>query len=153
MLETMAERDERLMGEALEEARRAAREGEVPVGAVVALAGRIIARTHNLTERLRDVTAHAEMLAITSASEYLNGKFLPECTLYVTVEPCSMCAGAIGWARFRRVVYGASDPRKGFTRLYADERGPLHPDTELTSGVLAEECASLMREFFRGRRK
>ena len=100
MLETMAERDERLMGEALEEARRAAREGEVPVGAVVALDGRIIARTHNLTERLRDVTAHAEMLAITSASEYLNGKFLPECTLYVTVEPCSMCAGrdSGGWS-------------------------------------------------------
>lgn len=123
--------------------------GEVPVGAVVVCRGRVIARAHNLTETLCDVTAHAEMQAITAAANTLGGKYLPECTLYVTVEPCAMCAGAIGWAQIARLVYGASDDRRGFTRLAPRA---LHPKTESVGGVLADECAALMKEFFRVRR-
>lgn len=123
--------------------------GEVPVGAVVVCRGRVIARAHNLTETLCDVTAHAEMQAITAAANTLGGKYLPECTLYVTVEPCAMCAGAIGWAQIARLVYGTSDDRRGFTRLAPRA---LHPKTESVGGVLADECAALMKEFFRVRR-
>ncbi len=145
----MQENDEKYMRMALEEARRAYQEGEIPVGAVVECGGRIIARAHNLTETLTDVTAHAEMQAITAAASSLGGKYLTDCTLYVTVEPCVMCAGALGWAQIKRVVYGAADEKRGF-RAFAPHA--LHPKTELTEGVLAEECADLMRTFFKGRR-
>lgn len=141
--------DRYYMQKALEQARMAAERGEVPVGAVVVCRDRIIARTHNLTETLHDVTAHAEMQAITAAADALGGKYLDVCTLYVTVEPCPMCAGAIGWAQTGRLVYGAADPKRGYT-LTAP--GVLHPKTEVTAGVLADECGELMRSFFQVRR-
>ena len=141
--------DRYYMQKALEQARMAAERGEVPVGAVVVCRDRIIARTHNLTETLHDVTAHAEMQAITAAAHALGGKYLDVCTLYVTVEPCPMCAGAIGWAQTGRLVYGAADPKRGYT-LTAP--GVLHPKTEVTAGVLAYECGELMRSFFQARR-
>lgn len=141
--------DEYYMQQALREARAAAAEGEVPVGAVVVAADQIVARGHNQTERLHDVTAHAEVLAITAASEHLGAKYLTDCTLYVTLEPCVMCAGALGWAQVGRIVYGASDEKRGFERL---GRSMLHPKTEVTSGVLAEECGELVKEFFRKKR-
>ena len=141
--------DRYYMQKALEQARMAAERGEVPVGAVVVCRDRIIARTHNLTETLHDVTAHAEMQAITAAADALGGKYLDVCTLYVTVEPCPMCAGAIGWAQTDRLVYGAADPKRGYT-LTAP--GVLHPKTEVTAGVLADECGELMRSFFQARR-
>ena len=141
--------DEYYMGEALREARAAAAEEEVPIGAVVVSGDRIIARAHNQTELLHDVTAHAEMLALTAAEEALGAKYLDGCTLYVTVEPCPMCAGAIGWAQVGRVVYGSSDPKRGFTLL----TGPvMHPKTEVTAGVRADECGQLMKEFFKNKR-
>ncbi len=146
-------RDERFMRIALAEAEAAAEEGEVPIGAVVAVGDRILARTHNLTERLRDVTAHAEMLAITSAAMALGGKYLPQCTLYVTVEPCPMCAGAIGWSQMGRLVYSLPDPKRGYTRFCDDGRGPIHPKTVIESGLLAEESKRLMQSFFRARRR
>lgn len=139
------------MRKALDEAEQAFAEDEVPVGAVVVCGDRIIGRGHNQTERLTDVTAHAEMIAITAAQENLGGRVLPECTLYVTVEPCYMCAGAIGWARFGRVVWGADDPKRGFHSYYAG-KSPLHPKTQVTSGVLADEAATLMRSFFQKKR-
>lgn len=132
------------MNRALEEARRAAEQGEVPVGAVVVCRDRIIARAHNLTEMLHDVTAHAEMQAITAAANALGGKYLDVCTLYVTVEPCPMCAGALAWAQLGRLVYGASDPKRGYTTLQAPM---LHPKTQVTAGVLADECGALMTDF------
>ena len=141
--------DNYYMAKALEQAREAAAAGEVPVGAVVVCRGRIIARAHNLTETLHDVTAHAEMQAITAAADALGGKYLDVCTLYVTVEPCVMCAGAIGWSQLGRLVYGAADPKRGFT-VFAP--GALHPKTEVTAGVMADECGALMRDFFRARR-
>ena len=141
--------DIRYMRMALDEATRAYDEGEVPVGAVVVCGGRIIARAHNLTETLTDVTAHAEMQAITAAANHLGGKYLTGCTLYVTVEPCIMCAGALGWSQISRVVYGATDDKRGFRR-YAPQA--LHPKTEVVEGVLADECATLMRDFFADRR-
>lgn len=141
--------DKDYMAKALEQAREAAAAGEVPVGAVVVCRGRIIARAHNLTETLHDVTAHAEMQAITAAADALGGKYLDVCTLYVTVEPCVMCAGAIGWSQLSRLVYGAADPKRGFT-VFAP--GALHPKTEVTAGVMADECGALMRDFFRARR-
>lgn len=141
--------DKNYMAKALEQAREAAAAGEVPVGAVVVCRGRIIARAHNLTETLHDVTAHAEMQAITAAADALGGKYLDVCTLYVTVEPCVMCAGAIGWSQLGRLVYGAADPKRGFT-VFAP--GALHPKTEVTAGVMADECGALMRDFFRARR-
>ena len=141
--------DNYYMAKALEQAREAAAAGEVPVGAVVVCRGRIIARAHNLTETLHDVTAHAEMQAITAAADALGGKYLDVCTLYVTVEPCVMCAGAIGWSQLGRLVYGAADPKRGFT-VFAP--GALHPKTEVTGGVVADECGALMRDFFRARR-
>lgn len=152
LFETDSERDERFMRMALDEAMQAAEEGEVPVGAVVVCNGRVIARTHNLTERLRDVTAHAEMQAITAAAENLNGKYLTDCTIYVTLEPCPMCAAALRWAQIGRVVYGASDPKRGYRAAYADPDRALHPRTELTSGILADEALSLLQSFFRRRR-
>ncbi len=137
------------MNQAFEEARIAFREGEVPIGAVIVCKGRIIARAHNLTETLCDVTAHAEMQAITAAANYLGAKYLNDCTLYVTVEPCPMCAGAIGWAQIGRVVYGAPDEKRGYLRIAPTA---LHPKTEVITGVKAAESATLMQEFFRMRR-
>ena len=142
--------DEYYMREALREARAAYDEGEVPIGAVIVSRGQIIGRGHNQTETLGDVTAHAEMLAITAAQNALGAKVLPECDLYVTVEPCVMCAGAIGWSRFQRVVWGCPEPKAGFT-VKADA-GILHPKTQVVSGILTEECADLLRSFFRSRR-
>ena len=141
--------DIRYMRMALDEAIRAYDEGEVPVGAVVTCGDRVIARAHNLTETLTDVTAHAEMQAITAAANHLGGKYLTGCTLYVTVEPCIMCAGALGWSQISRVVYGAADDKRGFRRFAPQA---LHPKTEVTEGVLADECAELMRRFFADRR-
>ena len=141
--------DERFMRMALQEAQQAASLDEIPVGAIVVCNGRVIARAHNLTEQLCDVTAHAEMQAITSAANNMGGKYLCDCTLYVTLEPCVMCAGAIGWAQVSRLVYGASDPRRGFSRLAPEA---LHPKTQVSSGVLAEECATIVQEFFRRKR-
>ncbi len=144
----MTQEDIRMMDAALDEARRALDEGEIPVGAVVACNGKIIGRGHNMTERLGDVTAHAEMLAITAAAATLGGKYLRDCTLYVTMEPCLMCAGAIGWSQVSRVVYGAEDPRRGFLGLTRSDRPILHPSTSLEGGVLADEARSLLRRFF-----
>ena len=141
--------DEYYMREALREARAAASEDEVPIGAVIVCAGRVIARAHNQTELLHDVTAHAEMLAYTAASEALGAKYLQDCTLYVTVEPCPMCAGAAGWTQVGRIVYGAPDPKRGYTLL----TGPLlHPKTEVTAGVLRDECEAMMKDFFKKKR-
>lgn len=137
------------MKQALMEAEKASGRGEVPVGAVVVCRDRIIARTHNLTETLNDVTAHAEMQAITAAANSLGGKYLTDCTLYVTVEPCVMCAGAIAWAQTGRLVFGADDDKRGYQR-YAPQT--LHPKTEVVKGVMAEECAQLMKDFFRRKR-
>ena len=134
---------------ALDEARAAAAQGEIPVGAIVVCKGTVIARAHNLTETLTDVTAHAEMQAITAASSYLGGKYLDQCTLYVTLEPCTMCAGAIGWSQLQRLVYGASDPKRGYT-IYAP--AALHPKTQVTTGIMADECAQAVQEFFRKKR-
>ena len=134
---------------ALDEARRALDEGEVPIGAVITCQGRIIARAHNLTETLHDVTAHAEMQAITMAANELGGKYLPQCTLYVTVEPCPMCAGALGWAQMSRIVYGCADEKRGY-REYAPH--VLHPRATVTAGILEEECRELMQTFFKQKR-
>lgn len=141
--------DEEYMKKALAEAQRAFAEDEVPVGAIVVCKDRIIARAHNLTERLNDVTAHAEMQAITAAADYLGGKYLDACTLYVTVEPCTMCAGALGWAQLGRLVYGAPEPKRGYS-VHAPDA--LHPKTQVTGGVLADECGALMKDFFKGKR-
>ena len=141
--------DTHYMKMALQEAQQAYETGEVPVGAVVVCKGRVIARAHNLTETLTDVTAHAEMQAITAASSMLGGKYLNDCTLYVTVEPCVMCAGAIGWAQLGKLVYGASDEKRGYAKLAAQA---LHPKTEVIGGVMAEECGDLMKRFFAARR-
>ena len=134
---------------ALQEARAAFEAGEIPVGAVVVCKNRVVARAHNLTECLGDVTAHAEMQAITSAAASLGGKYLTDCTLYVTLEPCVMCAGAIGWSQLSRVVFGAGDDKRGYRR-FAPEA--LHPKTRVEQGVLADECAALMKSFFKQRR-
>ena len=150
--ESDSERDERFMLMALNEAAQAFAEDEIPIGAVITLGGKVIARGHNRTEALRDVSAHAEMQAITAAADWLGGKYLPDCTLYVTVEPCIMCAGALGWSQIGRIVYGASDEKKGYHTYIAD-RSPLHPKTQITPGVLADECAALMRDFFRKKRR
>lgn len=141
--------DEYYMRKALAEAEEALREGEIPVGAVVVSRGMIIAKAHNMTERLVDVTAHAEMLALTAAERWLGGKYLSGCTLYVTVEPCVMCAGALSWSQIERVVYGASDEKRGYT-VYASDA--LHAKTQVTAGVLADECSGLMKDFFKGKR-
>ena len=145
----MKEDDIRYMREALREAKAALEAGEVPIGAVVVCKGRVIARGHNLTETLNDVTAHAEMQAVTAAASWLGGKYLNDCTLYVTVEPCPMCAAALNWAQAGRIVYGAADPRRGYS-LFTPPL--LHPRTEVSSGILAEECSALMKEFFKDKR-
>ena len=142
--------DERWMAMAIEEAALAAEAGEVPVGAVIVCDNRIIARAHNQTEQLTDVTAHAEILALTAASGHLGSKYLPDCTLFVTLEPCVMCAGALAWAQIGRVVYGASDDKRGFM-LYGGKT-LLHPKTKLEMGILENDCAMLMKAFFRGKR-
>ena len=141
--------DEYFMRKALNEAQIAFEKDEVPVGAVIVADNRIIARAHNLTETLNDVTAHAEMQAITSAAAYIGGKYLNECTLYVTIEPCFMCAGALHWAQIARIVYGAPDVKRGYS-LFAPSL--LHPTTEVTGGVLEKEAAEIMTEFFRKKR-
>lgn len=143
------DKDSRYMRMALDEARLAFEAGEVPVGAVVVCKDRVIARAHNLTETLTDVTAHAEMQAITAAANALGGKYLTDCTLYVTVEPCIMCAGAIGWAQVSRVVFGAADEKRGYQR-FAPEA--MHPKTEVCQGILAGEASDLMKEFFKRKR-
>lgn len=137
------------MREALKEARSAFEEDEVPIGAVVVWKERVIARGHNMTERLHDPSAHAEMIALTAATEATGGKYLDECSLYVTVEPCPMCAGAMNWAQIGRLVYGAADPKRGFSKFTPSL---LHPKTETVSGVLAEECGSIVSEFFKSKR-
>ncbi|NLI72866.1 MAG: nucleoside deaminase [Bacteroidales bacterium] len=141
--------DEKYMHYALDEARKALIRGEVPIGAVIVCGGRIVARGHNLTETLNDVTAHAEMQAITAGANFLGGKYLTDCTLYVTLEPCVMCAGALGWSQISRIVYGASDEKRGYSHFAPNA---LHPKTEVISGVLKEECAKLVKEFFRKKR-
>ena len=142
--------DNYYMQQALQEAHRALDEDEIPIGAVVVSPqGDIIGRGHNLTETLHDVTAHAEMQALTAASEHIGGKYLTDCTLYVTVEPCIMCAGALGWSQISRVVFGTADEKRGYQR-FAPEA--LHPKTQVTDGILEEECRRLMVEFFRSRR-
>jgi tRNA(adenine34) deaminase len=138
------------MKQALAEAQKAAEAGEVPVGAVIVCDNMIIARTHNQTEQLTDVTAHAEILALTAASGHLGSKYLPECTLFVTVEPCVMCAGALAWAQMGRIVYGATDEKRGF--MVAGGKQLLHPKTRLEMGILEEECGELMTRFFREKR-
>ena len=143
--------DRHFMKVAIDEARRAYEEDEVPIGAVVVSKGRIIGRGHNLTEKLNDDTAHAEMQAITAAANYLGGKYLDDCTLYVTVEPCIMCAGAIGWSQLKRIVYGAPDAKRGFSTFTS--RTPFHPKSVVVSGVMEEECAEIMRSFFSRKRK
>ena len=147
--EEQIKKDEFYMQRALDEARMAYKEGEIPIGAVVVCKDRIIARSHNLTETLCDVTAHAEMQAITSAANLLGGKYLTECTLYVTVEPCVMCAGAIGWAQIPRIVYGCLDEKRGY-HAFAPEA--MHPKATIIGGVLEEECRQLMQDFFKALR-
>jgi tRNA(adenine34) deaminase len=142
--------DDFFMKQALREAQAAYEENEVPVGAVVVCNDRIIARSHNLTERLTDVTAHAEMQVITAAADFLGGKYLNQCTLYVSLEPCPMCASALGWAQLKRLVFGAYDERKGYSLL---SENLLHPKTEVLGGVMGDDSAELLRRFFQERRK
>ena len=146
----MENNHEKYMFDALREAQRAAAKDEVPIGAVIVCQGRIIAKGHNMTERLNDPTAHAEMIAITAATEAVGGKYLNDCTLYVTVEPCPMCAGALAWSQIGKVVYGASDPKRGFSRF---SPSLMHPKTEIVSGIMAEECGNIVSEFFQRKRK
>ena len=145
----MEKTDEYFMRLALKEAEMALSENEIPIGAVIVANGKVIARAHNQTETLHDVTAHAEMLAITAAANQLGGKYLSGCTLYVTVEPCVMCAGAIGWAQVKRLVYGATDEKRGY-RMFAPQA--IHPRTEVVSGVMADESVALLKDFFKGKR-
>ena len=147
--EEQQKKDEQFMLKAIAEAQQALQEGEVPIGAIIVCSDHIIARAHNLTETLHDVTAHAEMQAITAAANELGGKYLTDCTLYVTVEPCTMCAGALGWSQLSRIVYGTADEKRGY-QLYAPRA--LHPKTIITGGILEEECRQLMQDFFRNKR-
>lgn len=143
--------DQRYMQLALNEARKAYAAGEIPVGAVVVCNGKVIGTGHNMTEMLTDITAHAEIIAITAAENYLGGKYLKDCTLYVTVEPCVMCAGAIGWSQLSRIVVGCTDEKRGYSTYTS--RSPFHPKAVVTTGVCADECRQLMQDFFRERRK
>ena len=145
----ISQTDEKFMREAMKEAEMAAYEDEVPIGAVVVCRGRIIGKGHNMTEKLHDATAHAEMIAITAATEAVGGKYLNDCTLYVTVEPCPMCAGALNWSQIGRIVYGAPDPKRGYSLFFPSL---LHPKTEVTGGVLEQECGALVRDFFMAKR-
>lgn len=140
--------DDYFMKKALQEAETAFEKGEIPVGAVIVIDNKVIARTHNLTELLNDVTAHAEMQAITSAANFIGGKYLKGCTLYVTLEPCQMCAGALYWSQISKIVYGASDENRGFIKMGTQ----LHPKTEVVGGIMEKDCSLLMRAFFRTRR-
>ena len=140
--------DDFFMKKALQEAEIAFEKGEIPVGAVIVIDNRIIARTHNLTELLHDVTAHAEMQAITSAANFIGGKYLKDCTLYVTLEPCQMCAGALYWSQISKIVFGAFDENRGYQKMGTQ----LHPKTQVVSGVLEKECADLMKAFFKNKR-
>jgi tRNA(adenine34) deaminase len=152
---TLEQTDEYYMNQALKEARLAYEEDEIPIGAVIVLNDRIIARGHNQTERLTDCTAHAEIIALTSAFNFLGSKYLPEASIYVTVEPCLMCAGALYWSKIAKVVYGAEDDKNGYRRgtpITALAGWPFHPKTTLVKAVLADQCAGLMRDFFRARR-
>ncbi len=153
--------DEYFMRLALKEAMQAFEEEEIPVGAVVVQNNKVLARGYNMTEKLNDTTAHAEMIALTSAFNYMGAKYLPEATLYVTVEPCVMCAGALYWSKIKRVVWGAPDLKNGHRRFFSplpsqelkeEVISPFHPKTEITTGILAEECSALMREFFKNKR-
>lgn len=144
-MENTLQSDEKYMRMAIIEAQKAFDSDEVPVGAVIVAGGRVVARAHNLVETLTDVTAHAEMQVITAAASSFGGKYLQDCTLYVTVEPCVMCAGALAWSQIGRIVYGAADPKRGYARF---GKALLHPRTEVTSGVLADECEKLMIDFF-----
>lgn len=163
---TTTDEDIRFMRAALEEARAALAIDEIPIGAVIVSGGRIIGRGHNMTETLSDVTAHAEMLAITAATQTIGGKYLTDATLYVTVEPCLMCTGAIAWAQIPRIVYGATDPKRGYTSYIQPitpqlrnatpsqrHNSPFHPRSTVTSGIFADECATLMKEFFQSKRR
>jgi tRNA(adenine34) deaminase len=145
----MTQSDEFYMREAIKEARKAALKDEVPVGAVIVCNDQVIGRSHNQTELLKDFTAHAEMIAFTSASEFLGNKYLNECTLYVTLEPCPMCAGASFWTQLKRIVYGASDPKRGYSRHNPDL---MHPKTEILSGMMAQDCQDLLTQYFRNKR-
>lgn len=145
--------DEKYMRLALVEAQEAYDRGEIPVGAVVVSRGRVVGRGHNLTETLTDVTAHAEMIALTAAAETLGGKYLPDCTIYVTVEPCTMCAGALGWSHIGRIVYGASDEKRGYFSHTKAMNSAIHPKTIVESGILEEECRTLMSDFFKKMRR
>lgn len=148
----MDPRDEFYMSLAMRQAEQAFDSDEVPVGAVVVCNGKVIGSGYNQTESLNDVTAHAEMIALTAASNNLGGKYLPQCTLYVTVEPCIMCAGALGWSQIGRIVYGASDSKRGFTRFCDHNLSPLHPKTIVTQGIMEEEASQLMKHFFKKKR-
>lgn len=141
---------EKFMGYALAQARSAYDEGEVPVGAIIVSHGKIIAKGHNMTERLHDPTAHAEMIAITAATEALGGKYLNDCTLYVTVEPCPMCAAALNWAQIGEIIYGAKDPKRGYSMFTPSL---LHPKTKVSDGILGEDCGNIVKEFFLSKRK
>ena len=145
----MEQKDIEFMKKALNEAKVAEAEDEIPVGAIIVCQDKIIARAHNQTERLNDVTAHAEILAITAACNRLGGKYLTDCTIYVTMEPCIMCAGALAWAQIGRVVYGASDPKRGYARITTPI---LHPKTQVTNGILADECSLIVKNFFTKKR-
>ena len=145
----MQEQDLKYMKEALNEANQALQEDEIPIGAVVVCNGRIIGRGHNMCERLKDPTSHAEMIAITAAAEAMGGKYLNKCTIYVTVEPCPMCAAALNWAQISRVVYGAKDQKRGYSQFSPNL---LHPQTEVESGLMEEECSKLMKDFFKEKR-
>ena len=143
--------DEKFMKKAIEEARIAFAKDEIPIGAVVVQNNTIISRGHNLTEQLKDVTAHAEIIALTSAFNYMGAKYLPDATLYVTIEPCNMCAGALYWSKIGRIVFGAKDIKNGYSSSYS--KSPFHPKTKLVSGILEEECGLLMKTFFENKRK
>lgn len=145
--------DEYYMGLALAEAKAAAKDGEIPVGAVIVANGRVIGKGHNQTERLSDVTAHAEMLAISAAAQAIGGKYLRNCTLYVTVEPCPMCAGAIGWSQLGRIVIGDPDPKRGYTSILKTGSTPFHPRAEVSVGIREDECRAIIKDFFLNKRQ
>ncbi|MBS1577457.1 MAG: nucleoside deaminase [Bacteroidetes bacterium] len=143
--------DEYFMMQALKEAKKAFEDGEIPIGAIVVMNDKIIARGHNMTERLNDPTAHAEMIALTSAFSALGGKYLPEASIYITIEPCLMCSGALYWSKIKRVIFGAEDEKNGYKKT-VNGNWPFHPKTELVHGVLKEDCARLMKDFFKDKR-
>ena len=147
----MPETDEYYMKQALKEAQKAYDDGEVPIGAIIVMQDKIIARAYNQVEKLNDATAHAEIIALTSAYNFLGAKYLPEATLYVTIEPCLMCAGALYWSKIRKIVYAAEDEKNGY-RKYLTTKNPFHPRTEIISGICKDECAALIKEFFKARR-